>query len=72
MKINIALEMITTARREGQSFANIANLLNEQNIATGQGGVKWYASSVRAVLRANGGDVLDVMPRAGRKAKAVN
>ena len=64
----VAVEMIRTYRGEGLSFDRIANEMNERGIRTGQSGAKWYASSVRKVMLANGGEVLAEMPRPGRKA----
>jgi DNA invertase Pin-like site-specific DNA recombinase len=64
----VAVKMIQTYRTEGHTFAAIADELNALGVATGQGGAKWYPSTVRKVLLANGGEVLEVMPRPGRKA----
>jgi len=64
----VAVEMIRTYRAEGLSFARIAEEMNACGIRTGQGGAKWYASSVRKAMLANGGEVLAEMPRPGRKA----
>lgn len=36
----------------GLSYAVIADRLNADGVPTGQGGIRWYPSSVRAVLRA--------------------
>lgn len=44
------VEWIVTNRRLGQTLQQIADELNEQGIKTGQGGARWYPSSVRAVL----------------------
>src|SRR5437899_2280993 len=41
-----------TLKASGMSLAGIANELNERGVPTAQGGVKWYPSSVRAVLMA--------------------
>lgn len=43
---------ISTARAEGLSLRGIADALNEDGVPTGQGGARWYASSVKAVLTA--------------------
>jgi DNA invertase Pin-like site-specific DNA recombinase len=59
---------IKKLRSQKLSFASIADELNNRSIKRGQGGAAWYASTVRAVLYANGGDVLSVMPKPGRKA----
>lgn len=40
---------ITTERAAGKSFYAIARDLNAEGVPTGQGGVQWYPSSVRAV-----------------------
>ena len=45
------VEQIRSAREEGTSYAKIADALNKAGTPTGQGGAKWYPSSVRAVLR---------------------
>jgi DNA invertase Pin-like site-specific DNA recombinase len=63
----VAVEMIRIYRGEGLSFARIAEEMNARGVATGQGGAQWYASSVRKVMLANGGEVLAEMPRPGRK-----
>lgn len=44
------VERIQAARRQGLSLRAIAAALNEERVATGQGGKKWYASSVKSVL----------------------
>jgi DNA invertase Pin-like site-specific DNA recombinase len=41
---------ITTDRAEGASMSEIARRLNADKVATGQGGVRWYPSTIRAVL----------------------
>ena len=64
----VAVEMIRAYRAEGLSFARIPGEMNARGVDTGQGGTKWYASSVRKVMLANGGEVLAEMPRPGRKA----
>lgn len=38
------------ARNRGHSLRAIAEMLNGEGIPTGQGGRKWYASSVKAIL----------------------
>jgi DNA invertase Pin-like site-specific DNA recombinase len=43
------VERIRTEREEGKSLRAIATGLNEDGAATGHGGAKWYASTVRAV-----------------------
>ena len=46
--------MIETHRAAGKSLRAIADELNSQNVPTGQGGAKWHASTVKAILdRAN-------------------
>lgn len=44
------VERIRRRRREGASLARIAGELNADGVATGQGGKRWYGSTVRAVL----------------------
>jgi Recombinase len=47
-------ELVARIRREraqGSSLAEIAHRLNRDGITTGQGGRKWWPSTVRAVLR---------------------
>ncbi len=41
------LDLIVMAREEGQSFRYIAGFLNDSNTPTPQGGVQWYASTVK-------------------------
>jgi DNA invertase Pin-like site-specific DNA recombinase len=41
---------IRRERRAGKSLRVIAERLNDDEVATGHGGAKWYASTVRAVL----------------------
>jgi DNA invertase Pin-like site-specific DNA recombinase len=41
---------IRRERRAGRSLRAIAERLNDDEVATGHGGAKWYASTVRAVL----------------------
>ena len=43
-------ERIVEDRAAGQTLRAIADQLTTEGIATGQAGVRWYASSVRAVL----------------------
>jgi DNA invertase Pin-like site-specific DNA recombinase len=43
------VERIMAERAEGKSLRAIATGLNEDGVATGHGGAKWYASTVRAV-----------------------
>ena len=42
---------IARLRKQGLSFHAIADRLNESGTPTGHGGDRWYASSVRAVLK---------------------
>jgi len=42
---------IAVERKAGHSLAAIANMLNEEQVATAQGGRRWWPSTVRAVLR---------------------
>lgn len=41
--------LISILRLDGKSYRAVAELLNDQGVATAQGGQRWYASSVRAV-----------------------
>src|SRR5664280_616175 len=41
---------ILAAREDGMTYAAVAEDLNVDRIPTGQGGVRWYPSTVRAVL----------------------
>ena len=43
---------IAAERKAGRSLANIADMLNEEQVPTAQGGRRWWPSTVRAVLRA--------------------
>jgi len=45
-------ERITSERKAGRSLAAIAEMLNEEQVPTAQGGRQWWPSTVRAVLRA--------------------
>lgn len=45
-------ERIAAERKTGRSLAAIAEILNEEEISTAQGGRQWWPSTVRAVLRA--------------------
>jgi len=58
--------IIRNLRKDGLSLRLVAHELNLMNVPTGQGGVRWYGSSVRKVLIANGGDTLEVMPKHSR------
>jgi DNA invertase Pin-like site-specific DNA recombinase len=42
---------IASERKAGRSLAAIADMLNEEQIPTAQGGRQWWPSTVRAVLR---------------------
>lgn len=44
------VERIRAERAGGASMAKIATGLNEDDVATSQGGAKWYPSTVKAVL----------------------
>lgn len=44
------VERIRDARAKGQSLRRIADALNEDQVPTAQGGARWYASTVKAVL----------------------
>lgn len=44
------VERITTARTNGMTLTAIADSLNADEVPTAQGGSRWYASTVRAVL----------------------
>lgn len=41
-------ELIRQRRKAGESLRQIAELLNEQGVTTGRGGVRWYPSTVAA------------------------
>jgi hypothetical protein len=42
---------IAAERKAGRSLAAIADMLNEEQVPTAQGGRQWWPSTVRAVLR---------------------
>jgi DNA invertase Pin-like site-specific DNA recombinase len=42
---------IASERKAGRSLAAIADMLNEEQVPTAQGGRQWWPSTVRAVLR---------------------
>lgn len=44
-------DRIVTERNSGATLAAIARQLNDDGVATGQGGASWYPSTVQAVLR---------------------
>ena len=56
-------------RASGATFAAIASDLNRQGFARGQGGAAWYPSTVRKVLLASGGDLIEAK-RGPRKSLA--
>jgi DNA invertase Pin-like site-specific DNA recombinase len=43
-------DRISSERQAGRTFAAIASALNAERVPTAHGGVKWYPSTVRAVL----------------------
>ena len=43
-------ERIAAERQAGKSFAAIATLLNDEGVATAQGGNQWWPGTVRSVL----------------------
>src|SRR5664280_396338 len=45
-------ERIAAERKAGHSLAAIAEMLNEEQVPTAQGGRQWWPSTVRSVLRA--------------------
>lgn len=45
------VERIVRAKADGGSLAGIARELTDEGVATAQGGVRWYASTIAAVLR---------------------
>lgn len=47
------VETVRQLRTEGRSLRAIADHLNEHNVPTSQGGRRWYASTVAAILRAD-------------------
>ncbi|MFC5061113.1 recombinase family protein [Actinomycetospora atypica] len=44
------VERVVEMREAGSSFAKIADALTAEDVATAQGGQRWYPSTVRAVL----------------------
>jgi DNA invertase Pin-like site-specific DNA recombinase len=46
------VKRIARERGAGKTFQAIADRLNNAGVATGQGGARWYPSTVRAVLKA--------------------
>ena len=46
------IERINNERQQGRTLQEIADGLNRDSIATGQGGKRWYPTSIRAVLAA--------------------
>jgi len=44
---------IVRARAKGLTYKQIADSLNAGGVATGQGGAKWWAATVRSVWLAN-------------------
>jgi DNA invertase Pin-like site-specific DNA recombinase len=46
-----ASKRIASERKAGRSLAAIADMLNEEQVPTAQGGRQWWPSTVRAVLR---------------------
>lgn len=59
------IERIVAARRGGASLQEIADRLTAEDVPTAQGGRRWYASTVAAVLRAARVD----MPQPRRTAR---
>jgi DNA invertase Pin-like site-specific DNA recombinase len=45
-------QFITKARGEGYSLASIADTLTKKQIPTAHGGIKWYPSTIKAILAA--------------------
>ena len=58
------VERIRAERAEGKSLRAIATGLNEDGVATGHGGAKWYASTVRAVAGDTGAQSSQWVPDA--------
>lgn len=52
------IERILSERAAGRTLAVIAEGLNRDGVLTGQGGLRWYASTVSAVLRSQRAEVL--------------
>lgn len=50
------IRRIRRHRSEGLSYRAVAALLNDDGVATGQGGAQWHASTVRAALLAAEGE----------------
>ena len=44
------VQRIRKERKEGETLVAIADGLNDDRAPTAQGGARWYASTVRAVL----------------------
>jgi DNA invertase Pin-like site-specific DNA recombinase len=44
------VERIRAARADGQTLTSIADILTADGVPTAQGGVRWHASTVRAIL----------------------
>lgn len=51
---NATVQRIQDAHGSGQSLRTIAAGLNDDQVPTAQGGAKWHASTVRAVLASAG------------------
>lgn len=48
------VDRILADRQSGHSLRRIADRLNKESVPTAQGGVRWYASTVKAVLARDG------------------
>ena len=48
---NDVVKRIVRERKQGRKLVSIADKLTEDGIATAQGGVRWYPSTVAAVLK---------------------
>jgi hypothetical protein len=59
---------IVDARRAGNSLRAIAHVLTADGVATAQGGAKWHASSVKAVLEGQDATSLRVSLKANSEA----
>jgi DNA invertase Pin-like site-specific DNA recombinase len=58
-------ERIVDERAKGLSLARIAEMLNAEQVPTAQGGERWYASTVRAVLASAALNATPAARRAG-------
>jgi hypothetical protein len=50
------IKRVRRLRGKGHTLDHIAQALNADGIPTAHGGVAWYSSTVRGVLKRSGGD----------------